>query len=476
MRLGLTISVGIAAIVAGCESRAGQQPTIDASPSNITAADYIGPEACGDCHPDQLALWSRSLHRKMNQRATDDAVIGDFADRAVGEARFSRDAAGAYVMTLGTTPYRVTRTIGSRGLQEYVGVAADDPTQEEVRLPFGWWPRKHAWVSQPNFDPWLDEATFDPYARPTDPWATRCPWCHSTYPFVQRIARGQIRAVGHGLEQFFTSTKRAVGSERLAVEDQVTTGISCESCHLGGRAHAAGAPIHLVPMGDVVGKPGAPVATTFARERRDPDVVNGTCAQCHSGPSPRLPDGSALRNSSEALDLAGSPCRGIRCVDCHDPHRAEARGDDAHAIAACTKCHPTLARDHGQHPAAVTCLDCHMPRYVLGIDTFVRSHRISTPMQVIADAPNACSLCHLDRTPAWTLAALHQPTSADDSTTMGQRWLASPSPAIRLIAIAAYGRSTIPGARALIAPFLHDPAAYVRAFTGFALDDLARKP
>ena len=36
--------------------------------------------------------------------------------------------------------YRVTRTIGHRGLQEYVGDRGR-PNTDEVRLPFGWWPR-----------------------------------------------------------------------------------------------------------------------------------------------------------------------------------------------------------------------------------------------------------------------------------------------------------------------------------------------
>src|SRR6185295_1660479 len=100
---------------------------------------------------------------------------------------------------------------------------------------------------QPFFDPWLGEDDIDIYAPVTEPWAERCPWCHSTYPFAQRIARSSgPHAVGHGLERFFESPP---AGPRLDVAQQVTTGISCESCHLGGRAHAAGAPIHFVPLG-----------------------------------------------------------------------------------------------------------------------------------------------------------------------------------------------------------------------------------
>lgn len=338
-------------------------------------------------------------------------------------------------------------------------------------MPFGWWPRAGGWVPQVAFDPWLDEAQFDPYKPVREPWAERCPWCHSTYPFAQRIARSSARAVGHGLEQYFTS---APGTDRLAVDEQVTTGISCESCHLGGRAHADGAPISAIPNAPTTEH----FPTTFAEQRKDPRVVNTICAQCHSGPSPRLADGTSLRNSSEALDLAAGPCTGMKCTDCHDPHVADSRHDEPRALVTCTKCHtqlaaPDAARAHAGHDN-VTCLDCHMPKIVMGIDRYVRTHRISSPTTLSAAAPNACNLCHLDRAFAWTRDELRRgwdvKTRADASDTpAGERWLAQKSPAIRLIATQAYARSPY---FADLRPGLTDPLAYVRAWTQFAVDEI----
>ena len=492
----------VLALVA-CSSRKPEEPppapAVRAAPrgpiSTVTAADYIGPAACGECHPDEHARWSQSLHRVMNQRAdAEDAIIGDFAAAVVpyagGEAHFDRDR-GAYTMTLaraGTSVrYRVTRTIGRRGLQEYVGT--QDGSTVEVRLPFAWWPRRGGWYPQPYFDPWFAaESDFDAYAPVTEPWAERCPWCHSTYPFEQRIARGTKRAVGHGLEQFFTAPG---GSDRLSVAQQVTTGISCESCHLGGKAHQQGAPIHFVPLG-ADARPGAPVATTFAEERANPAIVNTVCAQCHSGPSPRLPDGTALRNSSEALDLAASPCTTARCVDCHDPHRGGS--DEARAIAACTSCHPRFAdpaaaRVHGGHEST-SCLDCHMPRVVMGIDHVVRTHRISSPgdrAMMSAAAPNACNLCHLDRSILWTVDELRRghelaldargwTAYGDLDRPVGEVWLESKEPALRLLAGAAYARSPL-GTFALpaLAKALADPLPHIRTWALFAIEDVIRR-
>jgi hypothetical protein len=472
--------------------------------SNIARADYIGPEACGACHAEQYADWAKSLHRVMNAQAEPKAVIGDFSGLTVryqdGEVVLARDLAG-YTMTTRdrerTTRYRVTRTIGRRGLQEYVGI--EDGKRDEVRLPFGWWPRHGGWAAQPDFDPWLDEASFDANAPVREPWAERCPWCHSTYPFAQRIARAAgPRAVGHGFEQYVEAAGPPQVHDRLAVDEQVTTGISCESCHLGGRAHEGGAPIDFLPHG-VTWRDGAPMfPTTFAEQREDARVVNGVCAQCHSGPSPRLSDGTALRNSSEALDLAASDCE-AKCTDCHDPHRGGV--DEARALAACARCHATQAQPahagRGHEPdarraasrghAVTTCLDCHMPRIVMGIDRYVRTHRISSPTnaRLYAEAaPNACNLCHLDRTIAWTLAELRDgwdvaigaaPRAYGDDN-VGDVWLASSSPAVRLIAMHAYARSPLGTfARARIAKALADPEAYVRAWARFALDDIDKR-
>jgi hypothetical protein len=507
------LKILLALLVAACSQPSPPAPVTEhkqaplrplpAGESNIARADYIGPEACAECHATQFALWTTSLHRVMNAKADDPkAIIGDFTGAVLryrgGEARFERDLAG-YTMTTvereRTTRYRITRTIGRRSLQEYVGIeegragvtgtGVGAERGDEVRLPFGWWPRYGGWAAQPAFDPWLDEAHFDAYAPVREPWAERCPWCHSTYPFAQRIARASgPRAVGHGFEQYFTL---APGTDRLAVAEQVTTGISCESCHLGGRAHAAGATIDFLPHGATPRPDAPPWPATFAEQREDARVVNGVCAQCHSGPSPRLADGTALRNSSEALDLAASDCK-AKCTDCHDPHRGGV--DEARALAACAGCHATQAQPvhagtgHIASGAArtTTCLDCHMPRIVMGIDRFVRTHRISSPTnaQLLAEAaPNACNVCHLDRTIDWTLTELRtgwdfrrrMSTAAYGDDNVGDVWLASTSPAIRLIAMQAYARSPLGRfARAQIEKALADPQAYVRAWAKLSLD------
>jgi hypothetical protein len=92
--------------------------------------------------------------------------------------------------------------------------------------------------------------------------------------------------------------------------------------------------------------------------------------------------------------------------------RPERPGD-----AACTNCHTELASEaagaaHSHHRAdgaGARCVNCHMPRVVYGLVSAHRSHRIDSPAPARArdeSRPDACTLCHTDRSRAWAAAAL----------------------------------------------------------------------
>ena len=105
-----------------------------------------------------------------------------------------------------------------------------------------------------------------------------------------------------------------------------------------------------------------------------------------------------------------------------------------------------------------------------------------------AAEPNACNLCHLDRTLQWTvdeLAARHDVrietrgfAALDDN--VGETWLASKEPAVRLVAAMAYARAPWPQLRRASLPQLvrglDDPLAHVRTWMTFAVEEvLGRK-
>jgi predicted CXXCH cytochrome family protein len=149
-------------------------------------------------------------------------------------------------------------------------------------------------------------------------------------------------------------------------------------------------------------------------------------------PSRYWSDGVVRVSGREYNGLIGSPCyqRGtLTCLSCHSMHDSDPDRQLAHdrdGNGACTQCHTTLAADvtaHTHHRAGSTgstCTNCHMPHTTYGLLRAMRSHQISVPRvqeSLATGRPNACNLCHLDRTLAWTAEAL-------------QRWFGTPLPSL----------------------------------------------
>jgi predicted CXXCH cytochrome family protein len=465
-------------------SVARAEGSASATRSNIFARDYVGPGPCGECHEEKVASWRVGRHATMTTDLADDPprLLAADVTLAYGGGTMQIDhAAAPPTMTMTMTSatgvtrrYRVTRTIGSRALQEYVGVQALGPEPPgdpiyatEQRLPFGVWKRAGRWLPQPYFDSWYG---------------------------AEHDARGEQRTRLTAPTRDAAALASIGERNHLPLGELVTVGISCESCHLGAREHVDGAAIAWEPVG--AGLERSPLA---AAPRQAPAVIGAICGQCHSTPAATFPSGAVARNSAESTDQAGGACASaLRCIDCHDPH-VESTADrpalEARAIAACVRCHPQLATPaqqfaHAGHDAAAaSCLDCHTPRLVQGLDRQTRSHHIGSPRDasmLVAAAPNACNLCHLDQSIAWTLSnlevqyggarvvppAMRAAYGGSLERPVGEVWLASASRDTRLAAVAAYGRRGGPAALAALLPVLDAPVAYERMWTLFAVENV----
>lgn len=137
-------------------------------------------------------------------------------------------------------------------------------------------------------------------------------------------------------------------------------------------------------------------------------------------------DGMVRVSGREYSGVIASPCwkgQQLSCLSCHRLHREpddprpleEWRIDQLGAgmggDEACLQCHPAFRGPealgaHTHHaPGSVSCYDCHMPHTTYGILKAHRSHRIDSPSvqaSLETGRPNACNLCHLDRSLAWT--------------------------------------------------------------------------
>ncbi|HZN56180.1 MAG TPA: hypothetical protein VFB67_12755, partial [Candidatus Polarisedimenticolaceae bacterium] len=349
--------------------------------TNIYPADYVGPETCGKCHKTNFRSWQEHSHKKMNLAASEETVRGDFSGVTVpygkGSMRFERqgDAFTMAVLVGGREirRHKVTRTVGSIYMQYYIGTQISGPEPPdhltyklESKLPFAYCYALKRWMPEYYLDSTVDaeqgyqDGSFYVDAPPLHNWNVSCMTCHNTYPYVARLwhqpppnENTGIWQGGYPLAAVETSLSRD-HEGRIDIQDWhiraldpaelVTLGISCESCHFGGREHAKnGKKIRFVPTSPrlTVHRPGSSEAVKS--NRKDPYVVNSICAQCHNSGLERYPNGGSCVNSSEALDMAAGACASaIKCTDCHNPHRrgpgTGAPDQPAH-IAACLTCH-----------------------------------------------------------------------------------------------------------------------------------------
>jgi hypothetical protein len=142
------------------------------------------------------------------------------------------------------------------------------------------------------------------------------------------------------------------------------------------------------------------------------------------------PDGMVRVSGREYNGLIESPCfkdahdpqRTMSCFSCHTLHQPagdsrpsrewanDQLGPGMDSNAACAQCHEKLTGDltvHTKHKAGSagsSCYNCHMPFTSYGLLKTIRSHQISSPSVASSrdtGRPNACNLCHLDKTLAW---------------------------------------------------------------------------
>ena len=524
------------------ELRGAVKPTGD--DSNVHPSDYVGPETCKRCHPGNYSLWSHHPHRWMNALADASTVKGDFSSGAVlsyrgGRATFSRPG-GTYRMRLERggvrRTYAVNQTIGSRFFQYYVGKQLDGPeppghhfyARDHV-LPFGYWLDQKEWVPVVHIGPEVpDKQRLDPFSPPDKgpyyaDYAASCNYCHTTFPLGDLFGRRPHQIGKHApvqlhwsmrpyLEQAHPDEARSLvalmarGGTREnpltkweAPRYAATLGISCEACHLGGRAHVASGGRVLPKFFPASPHLSAETEGTRLEFGRSHDNVNWACGRCHTGGRPRFAAGMSTWNSVEYDDAMLGGCYSkLRCVDCHNPHRAIgprwslSPGQDD---ALCLKCHDKLAPAgqrlaHTHHRAGsegARCMNCHMPRINEGLQDAVRTHMIYSPTRadmIEANHPNACNLCHSDRPIDWTLRHLktwYGKTYDEGKVAANyphrrlpaaQGWLESDNAAVRLVAAAALTRARDRKALPQLLEALDDPYLVNRQFAARGLEEM----
>lgn len=431
-------------------------------PSSAQAEDgWAGSESCHTCHRGRFSSWHRTYHRTMTQDATPATVQGRFDGQPVTQWGLSvrpiREGDRFYFEYLSSRDgrvlvrYPVDRTVGSNRYQQYL-MRDEEGSGNYYRLHLLWHNQDQRWVHTNAAFLGPDDQQFDDHVTV---WNNNCIFCHNTGPepritnyddMVRRARAGEsVNALVDGLYD-----------SRVA-----ELGIACESCHGPAQAHVDKHSSWLTRAWYTL--TGQRDDSIVNPDHLDRDAQTQVCGQCHgqripksvdvmrefidSGPTYRpggdlfesvslvwpdsrlpiaghdldfslrfWPDGTPRLTAYEYQGLLMSPCHtegAMTCGSCHTMHDGEPAGmltAEQQGGAACLDCHQAIAADveaHSHHAADTpgsNCLSCHMPEMVYGVMEIHRSHHIEVP-DPAADAanarPNACTLCHADRSLDW---------------------------------------------------------------------------
>lgn len=352
--------------------------------------------------------------------------------------------AGAPDAGAATRERRVVLTTGSHHMQAY-WVAADDGTM--VQFPFVYFIHEDRWLA--NDDSFLQSPYGEDDPLESSAWHDGCVTCHSTGgPWDpadldrEMLSPTAVTELGVACEQCHGEAGEHVLANRSPVRrfglhqsdepdetivnprrlDPERAASVCGQCHTVASAAAASGDSEFAPGESLLAhldfddlfataERTAAVRVVAELSTDDRDVAEAFW----TNGAPRV----AGREFDAMLRSACFSEGGMTCISCHTMHGpAEGKqlpiGADNEMLCGGT-CHGDIVRDvsaHSHHEAGSTgseCVNCHMPYASYGLLNATRSHQLDSPAAGGAggrDAPNACNLCHLDQSLAWTAARL----------------------------------------------------------------------
>ena len=366
----------------------------------VAAAHYVGSTACRDCHSEIYERWQKTLMANVVQDpvAHPEAILPDLSKPDP---------------LLTFTKEDIALTYGSKWKQRYFKRVGDDyfpyPAQWDVTAKV-WRP----YFVRNGTDWWATLYPPDNAQRPTGPL---CDGCHSVnYDIATKKVTewnvGCERCHGPGSDHVDNKGRtHIINPSKLSY---VPANDVCIQCHSQGQplANPIQGKYYDWPVGFHVGK-------NLSDFWKLEEYKLGEQSFTH------FADGTAHKNRMQGNDFVQSLmyARGVTCFSCHDAHGTSNEAAlwkpaktlclDCHGPNAANGPHSPTIEAHTHHKsdsAGSECIACHMPKIAQTIaDVNVRSHTFKFITPAASEAmkiPNACNLCHADKTTAWATSAL----------------------------------------------------------------------
>lgn len=376
----------------------------------VPGTELAGSESCRSCHESFYQKWASSRHGTAMQPFTPEfarAHLTPMTNEVAVEGsrfRFEWDGAGVREFRNGDEKvYAVEQVLGGKNVYYFLTRLERGRLQT---LPIAYDVRRKEWFDTaasgmrhfPGLTNELVHWTEPPYT-----FNTSCNSCH-----VSQLSRNYDPR---------TDTYNTTWRE---------PGINCETCHGPAAEHVR----VCVAAGDKAPEDLKIVRTgLLSRNQRDDQ-----CSSCHAKAAALsdsfppggnfhdhfslvtlenpdyYPDGRDLGENYTYTSWRLSPClksAQFECIHCHTSSGRFRFTDNPNA--ACLPCHEQRVKEvvaHSRHAAdtpGARCISCHMPK-----TEFARMERSDHSMLPPTPAatrsfgsPNACNVCHTNKTPDW---------------------------------------------------------------------------
>ncbi len=375
-------------------------PAMAAQTGPASDRHYVGSTECKSCHAGIYERWKKTPMANVvrDPREHPDAIIPDLS-KPDPLLTFTKDD--------------IAFVYGSIWKQRYFKKVGDD----YFPMPAQWDVTHKMWRQyfvKNGTDWWAPLYPPDNFQRPTGPL---CDGCHSVnYDIDTKSVTewnvGCERCHGPGSEHVKLKTRETiVNPARL---DYVHANDTCIQCHSQGQplTNPINGKYYDWPVGFHMG---SNLADFWKLEEHKLGETSFT----------HFPDGTAHKNRMQGNDFVQSLMynRGVACFSCHDVHGTSNEAQlRAPPNEMCFACHGTNTQN-GPHTDSIEehthhklgspgsqCVACHMPKIEQTIaDVNVRSHTFHFVYPARTDSlkiPNACNVCHTDKSTAWAADAL----------------------------------------------------------------------
>lgn len=370
-----------------------------------------GPDACIQCHQQEVEDWKSSHHAKANRPVSIDKDAAAFTP-----TRQIQESGVTYEMVQVDDAFKLRAIAQDGSIQEYdlVGVIGETPLRQYLaHLPGDRFQTISASYDVIN-DRWVDifagedrmPGEWGHWAGQGMNWNANCAYCHTTE-----------------YEKGFDLEKDIYQSS------WIQQGIACAECHSGLDTHIVAA-----QAGDY----------TTGLKPLDREQTEQNCVTCHSRRdqltadafepgdayhdhfSLSLPDQPGLYHADgqildevfvhASFEMSRMGHAGVSCMDCHNPHTMEPILPVENNML-CMRCHeagvmeapiikPLEHSFHAEGSTGNQCVKCHMSETVYMQVDWRADHGFHSPDPLMTKElgiPNACSKCHQDQTVEWAV-------------------------------------------------------------------------